>query len=354
MKRIYIDESGNTGIIKEEVKGEYKFNFCEQPYFSLGGIMIDDSDKESIKQKLKDLYYKDQIEGELKYKSYKNRVKLLDNIIEVFNSYECTMFFDVTNKRYKIINYIVDYCVIPYYSGNRLEDSEESKYILNIVSDILYQELSDEVLYKFIEMINRENNSVDKLIEFCKLLLISIKSKFIKEQIKETIDTIENYENFGLSIKNLFPLIDHTNIGEQPFSLLPNVDALNNVIVQLSKNEISNVEIVHDMQKEYSNSLAKWVDFIAKNKMIQVRTTFKDSKEDVILQAVDFITGHVNKFFKIKNIDKNKYIENIIKNNVNFVSTYEEQKIINKFPMVEEVAYNMLYEEINKYDNPLA
>ncbi|WP_353846658.1 DUF3800 domain-containing protein, partial [Clostridium sp. ZBS4] len=39
MKRIYIDESGNTGAIKEKAKKK-EFNFSEQPYFTLGAILI--------------------------------------------------------------------------------------------------------------------------------------------------------------------------------------------------------------------------------------------------------------------------------------------------------------------------
>lgn len=348
MKRIYVDESGNTGAIKEKVKEEYKFNFYEQPYFALGGIMIDESQEEEIEKLLRNLYNKNKIVGELKYTNYKNRERLLYSIIEVFSNYNCRMFFDITNKRYKIVNYIIDYCVVPYYAGNRNEDFFLTQCILNIASDILYDELGDDILYKFIETTNGENNSIDKLIEFCTLLEASVHSRFIKEQIKETIDSIKRHKGFRLSKENLFPLIDSTNIGKKPFSLLPNIDAISNLVFQLTKNETDNIEVFHDNQKEYSKSLSKWVNEVAQNKKINITTRFEESKENVILQAVDFITGHVNENFINKNIYNNEYMKDIVKNKVNFVSTYSQQKIMRKFSYMDDILYNMLYTGINE------
>ncbi|MBY6915746.1 MULTISPECIES: DUF3800 domain-containing protein [Clostridium] len=67
MKRIYIDESGNTGAIKEKAKKK-EFNFSEQPYFTLGAILIDESCEDEIKKELRELYNINNVEDELKYK----------------------------------------------------------------------------------------------------------------------------------------------------------------------------------------------------------------------------------------------------------------------------------------------
>ncbi|MDG5854383.1 DUF3800 domain-containing protein [Clostridium beijerinckii] len=327
MKKIYIDESGNTGAIKEKNKKK-EFNFIEQPYFTLGGILIDESREDEIKKELKVLYNSNNIEDELKYKNHKNKKGLLEKIIKILEKYNCKMFFDVTNKRYKIINYIVDYCVIPYYEANSKDMIVAKLCTTNLVSDILYEELEDKVLYNFIEIGNNPNSSISKLIKFCELLKSSIKSKLIKKQIHETIDTIRRHNSLGLSKKNLFPLIDVTNIGERPFAFLPNIDALNNLIVQLTESSSREpMEIIHDNQEEFSKSLTKWMKITSETKKINGNIRFENSKNDVLIQTIDYITGYINDYFKnVSQYDNNEIVKSIICTKVNLVSTYNEYK----------------------------
>ncbi|MDR3602545.1 MAG: DUF3800 domain-containing protein [Desulfosporosinus sp.] len=205
MKKIFIDESGNTGAINFNSK----FNFLDQPYFALGGILIDVNYENMLLQEISEIFHKNGIQGELKFtnKKYKNNEKLISELLNTINSYSCELFFDITNKKYKIIHNITDYCVYPYYERQIETKNEEFRMLLKVITDYLYNELSDAVVQKFVNLCNKSGFKIEELVDSIDAIHENVSSTYIKQNLKSTIDSIQNYDKFGLSKKKFISII---------------------------------------------------------------------------------------------------------------------------------------------------
>ncbi|MDR3602544.1 MAG: hypothetical protein P4L49_19015 [Desulfosporosinus sp.] len=158
--------------------------------------------------------------------------------------------------------------------------------------------------------------------------------------------------------KNLFPLYDTTNSGQTFFALSPNIDAFNNLVLSLSKYALNEkIHIIHDEQKQFSKSLNNWVANINLLTSLKVYIEFIESKQNKLIQVIDYLTGHINDFFRQKSYCdktyKSKEIKELISTKTNITSIYEEQKaVLDKlFPINDEVLYNNIKEEFINYNS---
>lgn len=355
MDKLFIDESGNTGSIQQK-KEENELNFKDQQYFTLGGMMISSEMEQVLQQRIDEIFLRNKIEDELKFsnKLFRNNENILIDIEEMVTEFNITLFFDVCNKRFKICQYITEYCIYPYYSTGGVElqlGSKNLKTFKLAIANIIYQNIPDDILLEFCNIVNSASKDNEVLLKYLLILKSNIQVRYLENHIEDTIDIVKNYKDYNLSISNLFPLVDHTNKNKKAVVISPNVDAFNNLLLryqQLSEN----IVIIHDEQKQFSNALTKWslyndgelsFDFV---KSID----FIDSIKNRNLQVIDYLTGWVNEHFKAS-LYKNKtrgFIYRLIHENTNIVSNFQETKgVLNgNYPWDIEKSYLEFYNGI--------
>ena len=199
---------------------------------------------------------------------------------------------------------MVDYCFYPYYLIERLMHPAEFRNKRINAANMLYYEIDEKLIEEF-DVLIRDNTEVlskDAYISFLNRFREKISSiRNLKEpanDIERTIQFIE--KNVNMPIENLIPVEDFNNKGNSTF-FLPNIDALNNVVAQqaimkLNKNDA--IDIIHDQQTQFSDSLTEWIDF-QKRSGLQVRLeAFTDSKTSAMLQVTDYILGTILRLFQ--------------------------------------------------------
>ncbi|MGL4914325.1 MAG: DUF3800 domain-containing protein [Romboutsia sp.] len=291
---LFLDESFNTG---EPKYSNGKWNFYRQPYFVLGSYSIKDNCIEKFKKEFKDILqkYNNKLGTEVELKStanYKFKKELLADMIKLIDKYEIDVYIDISNKKYKVVMYLVEYCIYPYYMYNKKNLRTQCK----IIADYIYNNLDENKLGEFIELCNN-NENISDLNKFLNNLKVCIGDSKIQEKIKEVILHIENYEEKNLQIKNLYPVKDFNNKGTVT-SFLPNLDAYNNIIASQSTllfKSYNKISIYHDTQDQFSNCIKKWTEIMKDDFNINNinNIEFIDSKDEVLIQFIDYITGNI-------------------------------------------------------------
>ncbi len=302
---VYIDESGNTGNI--ELNEDLTWNFQGQSHFALGAIYID-------KEKCKDLElsvskilqkYNPKLgnEHELKSKAnYKFKNDLLKDLTELLLANKVQFYFDVADKKFKSIMNMVEYCVHPNYlydfaSFIRSRDERIDS------ANFLYKTLPDEHIKTFIDICQEplEEDTENRFIDFLNILRVHyISQKYDSGIIEDVIGAVMNRKNqYNLSLEELLPVKDFNNKGTGE-SFLPNVDAFNNLLLQIGR-EVSygdKLYIYHDKQTQFSKVLSKWSDVLKERSIIIEHLDFYNSKEQLLIQVADFYTGTFLRLYK--------------------------------------------------------
>ncbi len=312
--KMYVDESGNTG---EPRLRNGQWNYGNQPYFGLGSLMVKEEDdieiSNSILQTLQKYDPSLGTENELKSKNnYCFKSALLEDLFSLIEQYGCISYFDISNKKYKVICYIVEYCVYPYYVAENLigVNGYRSKRI--DAAKLLYYYLDDSLIERYDIMIRDKSEELnkEKLIEFLEDLKDSLAE--YQEICNGIIDTMNHIKNNPLlRIKNLIPVEDYNNKGNSTF-FLPNIDALNNIVAQQAVTRIGecdSISIIHDEQTQFSNSLIKWIEYQQSLGIEIYMDAFVDSKKYPLMQSVDFILGTIMRLFQ-KIIDRKSLTRN--------------------------------------------
>ncbi|ELC8365435.1 DUF3800 domain-containing protein [Clostridium perfringens] len=307
---IYLDESGNTGDIKYN-KDKEVWNYDTQKYFALGSITIAKNKVRDLENDIKDIFNKYDKElglnKELKSTSKpKYRNELLSDLIEKLSEYESSIYIDISNKKYKIMVYIVEYCIYPYYLLNESKYLNQNKIDCNNLATNLYNTLSDEFVSKFIELCledkKEDKEKINMLISFIDELKDKIKNPIDKDNAEKVKQILKRYEEYGLKIENIFPIKDKTNKGST-ITFLPNIDAYLNIVASVSTFNIGQndkLNIFHDNQKQFDKSISLWTTRM-REELIRSNVKnveFLDSKENILVQVIDFITGLSLKCYK--------------------------------------------------------
>lgn len=299
---MFIDESGNTGNPKLKENG---WNWGEQPSFALGSLCIKQKDVEEVRIKITDVLNKYEnglgTARELKSTaSYRFTQSLIGDLISVFDSYNAKYYIDITNKRFQVVKYIVEYCVYPLHLEKEFNDLRGRK---RAAATILYNNLSDELLSRYIEICEKDydDSLVKEISEFIDSLVECVNDNEIIECCMQVKNIVVNYSKYNIEIKNLVPIRDITNRNRE-MSLLPHLDAYLNIIGSTSILRLSSTDklyIYHDEQKQFSNALIKWTDTMKGYDEISNlrKVQFINSKKDVLIQSIDFLTGHSVKIF---------------------------------------------------------
>lgn len=339
---IYIDESGNTG--NPRLKNG-NWNWGIQTHFTLGSICVKEQDIYKLEDVIWNVLsnYDNTLGRELELKSTSNYIfknDLINDLMDVLKNQRVKLHFDISNKKYKIIMNLVEYCIYPNYIYNDIVKLRSEKVR---AATYVYYNLDDQILNKYIEVCNSDMRTdehfyYNEFQQFLSLLINSIKDIELKSKINEIKEYIIDYKKKNITINELFPIQDHTN-KNSIMSFLPNLDAFLSIITSTTNLYLKhndNLIIYHDEQKQFDKSFIKWIETIIDkgyNSAKINKIEFKESKNNILLQTVDFITGNISQSFYrgIKN-DHSRLARDIGRNlkfaleSCNIVSTLSEQE----------------------------
>lgn len=309
---IYIDESGNTGNI--EVCEDLTWNFKNQTHFALGAFYLAQDKVGCMEKDVINILHKHDIklgtEIELKSKAnYKFKNELLEEITKILLNNGSGFYFDIADKKFKVIMNIVEYCVYPYYIYDFIANRNDKV----VVANFLYRTITQEQLKHYIDLCQCTNNKdriVDELIEYLSLLVEHFnKNNHKSDSILNTIKYVNDHKSYNLKVENLLPIKDYNNKGTKE-SFLPNVDAFNNLVGTISKLKLGSndcVSIYHDEQKQFSEVLLYWSSILEEYGVNKKTMKFCVSRDSILIQIADFCTGNIIRLFR-KIIEK-PYLE---------------------------------------------
>lgn len=360
---LFIDESGNTGEPSYSFKG---WNWHDSKYFGLGALQIISSKVECFRSDLKIILkgYKTELGDTIELKSTANYVfnkKLMRDITVLLNEYKADIFLEITNKRFHIMQYLIDYCINPYYLyKTKFLNSDmyraECLFLINFIYAYPETQLIDQLLSRFVTLCHN-----DRIDDSYKQLPILINDfyQYLPEELSSTkeaiLERIENYELYGLTKENLFPPVDRSSTGNK-MCFAPNVDSINSILSRICKNSSkTRYTIVHDEQNQFERPIDNWISILNSDYVKNIEnTSFISSKNDVLIQLVDFVLGKILRIYdellnnkKRKNSDDEwlKIVKPLILNKVNVVAPYTEQKLFfnyfGAFTMPTEIPFQI-------------
>lgn len=340
---IYFDESGNTG---EPRFRNGKWNWGDQPYFTLGSLCVKASDANAIaKEIIKLLHtFNPQLGDHIEWKSKANNIfnsKLLKSVVDIICRYDGKVYVDITNKKFKICHYLVDYCIFPYYLDYTPEKELYRKRRIR-VANAVYSDMDESWVKSFEAICHNadENAKYREFTLFLPELEQALTQKKIVKDLQEVKNFVNNYSRHQMKIGNLFPPIDCDNKGNQT-CFLPNLDAYNNIVSTVLNRRIpigSHITIFHDEQLQFEKLLRKWTEYIQKQSVQSIDIQFVSScqKMFVLIQLVDFLAGRIARLYRDisetgqpKKRDKDilNVAKPLIARNVNVVAPKTEQKL---------------------------
>lgn len=333
---LYLDESGKTGT--QRYTG--KWNFAEQPYFALCGLLINEDKLNEIDQFIKSLRKSYKIQGEIKATKNsvrKNYSSLIEQIWNKQRELGCELFIEIVNKKFCISMMITNYCVCPYYDiPLEKYESYEVTMVRKNFANFICETINDELLGEFVEFFDNNTQDLVKMKSLCQKLIECVDYDAVIENIKETLDSVNNYEKLGLLKRHLFPLVDHYKGDCSSVAVCPHVDSFNNILNRIGC--IDNIVIIHDKLADLGDALEQIVKKRIGEDDVSNIIHFEDSRQLDMLQLSDFWCGIVNDSVqKILIGEKgiNPIIDQLIQTKINFVSTFREQELL--FPNDPEI-----------------
>lgn len=318
MNNLYIDESGNTG---ETLSKDSKFNFIDQPYYVLAGILLDDNSQIALSAFINSQITKHRIQGnELKAKNvYDSKPTFIAELVDYIVTNKIPFFIELMDKHFYLHVQLVEYFIVPYYS---LPINDENIFRKRFIASTLGQYLNQNIYQSFIDAI-KENTS-ESLENFYDILITHFEQaghNEIKINVEQTkIDYLERKaEDPDKALKEFFPIPDE-NPNKRLIHLLPNFNAFTNLIARTQKyvddSSINKIfEIIHDEQKQFDiifQSALEQMKNVETDKLVEkthitekgrfnidnsIKLNFKDSKTDILIQVADLIAGVIMRFW---------------------------------------------------------
>lgn len=338
---IYMDESGNTGEPRYKADKQ-AWNWGQQEYFGLSGVAIPEEAEAPVRTGLlKILQSFDHLLGtEKEWKSKANSLfnqELMEKVIHLLMKNKGMIYVDITNKKFKIVNYFVDYCIFPFYfTPNPTIDKRQERIEM---ANRIYKIWDDQLFSRFVDLCHKGVEADDNLDAF--LVFLGDAEKFLAqkncvENLSAVINSVKYSESYGLTRKNLIPIMDYDNRGN-PLCFSPNVDAYLNITATMANRlsrSTSSIHIFHDKQKQFIPTLEHWTQNLREQNGLMLDAFTPLSSDDLLIQLSDFIVGKILRVYRdiVSNNDHKretreliKVIKPIIAGNCNVVSTRYEQ-----------------------------
>lgn len=315
--KLFIDESGNTG---EVLSSSDNFNFSDQPFYVLSGLLLNTEEEQKLAQFVSTLKNKHRIHGgELKAKNlYKSKVGFFEEIVEYLLNNQHAFFIELMDKQFFLNMYLVDYFFLPYYSvpindGVIRMKKEIAKRLSNHLTQDIYECFTSTVK-------TYTNNSLEA---FYVVLENHFKTIENGVYVKHILKTKEDYfelknENRQQALEKFLPLPDK-NSKNRLIHLLPNYNAFTNLIARTQKynsedSGLVDFDIIHDEQKQFDIIYESALELMKNVNTDEILTgtsvsdkamfninhntnlTFVDSKTDLCVQVADLISGFVMRY----------------------------------------------------------
>lgn len=339
---IYMDESGNTGEPRYKTD-KHTWNWGEQAYFALGGIGIPEEAENSMRTGLWGILqsFDPALGTDKEWKSKANSLfnrELMEKVIHLLVQNKGMVYVDIASKKFKIINYFVDYCVFPYYlTQNPTADKRRERIE---ISNEIYNIWNDQLFAKFVDLCHKGLETDDDLDAFLTFLGDAEKylvKKNLVQDLHTVIESVKHCESHGLTRKNLMPIMDYDNRGN-PLCFSPNVDAYLNIAATMASRQprsMSSIHIFHDEQKQFTPALEQWTHNLKEQNGFTLDAFISLPSNDLLIQLADFIAGKLirvyrdivsGKAHKRDTRELMKVIKPIVMGNCNVVSTQYEQR----------------------------
>lgn len=315
--RLYIDESGNTGEI---LINNGKANFNDQPYYVLAGLLISESSKTDFVSFINTKKEEYKIQSpELKAKNiYGKYSGFIADIVNYIMIKNIPIFIELMEKHFYLNIQIITHIIFPSHSVPFTNKSITNQ---NFIASNITQYLSDEIYEQFVKACKEYNSlELEKLFNLLLNHFNNINNKGLYDNIELTInDYGEKKKQSVDAFKSFLPIPDK-NPKNRLIHLLPNYQAFTNLIGRVEKHKkdfkTGNYEIVHDEQKQFDIIYKSAFDFMKENdtdgifkntNILQkaifnidkdLKLEFVDSKQELILQISDLISGFVMRFWK--------------------------------------------------------
>ncbi|GHN00331.1 hypothetical protein WSM22_18200 [Cytophagales bacterium WSM2-2] len=312
--KLYVDESGNTGGANVNAN---IFNFNDQPYYALAGILVNDFERSGLCEFLDALKQKHRIQSpELKAKKiYESKPQLIWELVDFLSDNNFPVFVELMDKNYYLSIQMLTFTIV----RPPLIDSNENVAVIRSMARLLPYYLGEALYIKFTQTCQeytvqafekfytelrahlRKENHFDalKLVEINWMLYLGAKEKYGEEAFKKYL-----------------PIPD-SNSNNRLIHLLPNYNAFNTLVGRTKRHKMKNniaekIEIVHDEQPQFGliydealkqmtrvdtdslvagTSLTDLASYNLTNDDFELK--FVNSKADKAIQAADLIAGFV-------------------------------------------------------------
>lgn len=309
--RIYIDESGNTGEIKDN-------SFGNQPYFILAGIGLYDNQLVDLEKKVQELKIKYKIQAaELKARSLYNKPDFIHELTNLIYDNKYPVFIEFIDKKYYVVSTIVMWVLLKRVSDRITNEDCLSKKMNDFIreySTILYYSLPDELLVLYSRICTSPTN--ENLYDF----LDTLKDFFYNSgnifDMRICLDVdyaIMKFEHISSSHINAYehfmPRADIDSKGAQN-RLLPHISSYTGICARVEKYRdfvgAKNIQFIHDEQSQYSEMLRNVINQLSQissqkilweNQHVKYSISqtndyqFQNSKSSIGIQISDMFAG---------------------------------------------------------------
>ncbi len=274
--KIFFDESGQTGIVMPNKNS--KLYGRNQRHFVLAGVIVKTEDDEKL---LRDRYseFKDKFNIEGEFKGTELFIEENKEILEYFINHMLDgRYFTICvyDKHFYIATLIVAYFL-------SLDFRDESPVLFYSFCNDLCQE-NEDILYAYCRSV--KNNSPKEFIEFISTFDFEVgQNSAFAEAAKEILEKNMPIAEFDLTCE--------AYIRESTVNLV-NLTALGELILALKvmNPTVKQFDIIHDIIDEFKED---YLDSFEKRR--DVNFSFKDSKEDELLQYADNIASLYRRLF---------------------------------------------------------
>lgn len=323
MKKIYIDEAGNTGA---------DIMIKNQPVFVLAGVMLDEQKEHIVLQKMETIFqmHREQEELEIKGKSWSRSAKkasALQAIIEEIFAQKGDIAIVIVEKRFMAGAMVVDNFFDYVYN-----DVQDLKWVNCRETKIqganyYYEHLTDELAFKVWNLFKEKQSPKDFRLIIDELLLVTDDNEYkvllegAKPHVEDLVNDLYKQSSVNTPLKNI-----PTKVMRAPnFSTF---NQLINMFIPLCRASNSTTKLIIDEQHQFEESYIRLFDIFCNIKIpaIQLGPNFEDviyswnnvvtdlsignSQEEKGLQLADIVASSINSLMlKAQKGDMNKFLE---------------------------------------------
>lgn len=333
---VFMDETNRTGQQKYH---NGKWNFNDQPYFSLGALYIPSSNAESLCLDLQATVEKEHFQGEFKWsnKAAQRRInRLFPVIMDIITRNDAFLYFELEDKRFTIAKTFTEYCVYPYYKiEEELCHSVSIRYKKRAFASYIADNLTNESLWDICSFFDSGEQDTTKLKSLIRKIIAELKSEYTNNFCLKTIDSIEQFEkgNSPLAISNMFPIKDtikHNGI-ISTLTIDPHTDCFSDLLCKavFFFPDYKVIKCIHDEQDQWKPALEETIERMKYTHGDYSIVFSTKSGYDVMVNTVDYISGYLN--LSLNNLFKNdtpipECLHKLCNSNLNLVSSVTLQR----------------------------